>query len=140
MNWKARALATQELTTAKLMGYITRGKPVPYADAVRLVGMILRAQGVEPEGVTDESRAAEKQKAEKLAEAKKKKAEILEKKKQPEHVQKKVEVQKAKAAPGDYVSSGDMKTPWTEILTQAKTDDRLAMAIEEGVLTPVKAV
>lgn len=114
MNWKARAITAQPIGDAHLANHVTRGKPVSYEDAVRLVGMVLRARG-----------------------------EVMEGQSQPKtkEVEPPRNNKKVKPTVGtdveNFVSSEDGKTPWSEVMEKAKTDDRLEMAIKEGVVTPV---
>ena len=109
MNWKARALVTEALPSQQMSSIIARGKPLPYNQAVQLIGMILRAEGETVEGVIVKPKPKTKKKQSVTA-----------------------------STIGEYVSSEDRKTPWADILKEAKDDDRLQMAIEKGIVTPIK--
>jgi hypothetical protein len=119
MNWKARALTSPDLTDAHVRSLVTRGKPVNYNEAISLVGMMLRARGDTAEGVTTTPPTPVKEAKAKLKD------------------------KKAKAAAADADTSGMVSnedgTPWEKVLEQAKSDDRLSMAIKDGIVFPVKA-
>ena len=117
MNWKARAMTSADLTFERMESIVSRCKPLNYDDAVALIGMILRADGGAVDGVIV-------QKAVKVVTPTGGTAQKVEK--------------ITASTIGEYVSSEDLKTPWLEVLRQAKDDDRLQMAIEQGHLTAVK--
>ncbi len=118
MNWKARALTSPDLDDAHLKSLITRGKPASPGEVASLIGMVLRARGDTAEGVVvTPAPTPVKQAKEKL--------------------DKKKAMAKDADASG-MVSSEDNATPWEDVLEQAKADDRLDMAIKDGVVFPVK--
>lgn len=121
MNYKARAISSKPLTEAHIASIITRGKPIDYKTAVALVGMIVVARGDEVEGVKMEA-APPPAPDEDI----------------PPAMGELTPDGKEKISLDDCVSSEDGKTPWMQVIHQAQKDDRLMMAIEEGLIHPVK--
>lgn len=114
MNWKARALVSRELDENQLASLVARGKPVNYNDALGLIGMLLRARGDVVEGVKPVPPPA------------------------PGDDKKKDLSPKAEdLSLDDLVSSDDNETPWSTVLERMKNDDRLEMAVQDGLVYPV---
>lgn len=113
MNWKARSIVSPPLSDAHLESIVASGKPLNHAKAVQLIGMILRERGDVPEGAAKIPKAEPKPAVAPAPE--------------PEE-----EIDLS-----DYVSS-DTGEPWADILKKLPGDDRLAMAVENGSVHPVK--